>query len=56
MNEEQLRAAVRAWLAANAAATPVPFYFKRAHASRPAFGNATHRRRWLAEHRLAHAQ
>ena len=34
----------------------VHFYFKRAHASRPAFGDATHHRRWIAEHLLTHAQ
>jgi len=34
----------------------VHFYFKRAHASRPAFGDATHHRGWIAEYLLAHAQ
>jgi acyl-CoA dehydrogenase len=34
----------------------VHFYFKRAHASRPAFGDAAHHRRWIAEHLIAHAQ
>jgi alkylation response protein AidB-like acyl-CoA dehydrogenase len=31
------------------------FYFKRAHASRPAFGDASHHLRWIAEHVIAHA-
>jgi acyl-CoA dehydrogenase len=34
----------------------VHFYFKRAHASRPAFGDAAHHRRWIADHLITHAQ
>ncbi len=34
----------------------VHFYLKRAHASRPVFGDATHHRRWIAEHLIADAQ
>ena len=34
----------------------VHLYFKRAHASRPAFGDATHHRRWIAERLIAHVQ
>ena len=34
----------------------VHFYFKRAHASRPAFGDASHHRRWIADHLIAHAR
>ena len=33
----------------------VHFYFKRAHASRPAFGDAMHHRRWIADHLIGHA-
>jgi alkylation response protein AidB-like acyl-CoA dehydrogenase len=33
----------------------VHFYFKRAHASRPAFGDAAHHRRWIADQLIAHA-